>query len=150
MRGRDETQIQRFDRSKNQTRHFETDRSKNQSRHFETTCCSNQRGGSRQFHRAVLYEEGSEPGRARAYSILFGILPKERIRDFSAFDPDNDLPMHGFFVDDLFNLLGHDGTKQVLDVRRKCPDLSIQVGRPFRVTLLTVPTFVWPDHGRRQ
>ena len=75
----------------------------------------------------------------RAYSILFGILPKERIRDFSAFDPDNDLPMHGFFVDDLFNLLGQDGTERYLQVRGEYPDLSIEVGRPFRLTFLTIP-----------
>ena len=59
----------------------------------------------------------NEQGR-EDYSILFGILPREHIEGFSAFDADNGLPLHGFFADALFNLLGHDGTEQVLDVRR--------------------------------
>ena len=42
----------------------------------------------------------NEQGR-EDYSILFGILPRKHIEGFSAFDADNELPVHGFFVDDL-------------------------------------------------
>ena len=36
-------------------------------------------------------EEGTE-----AHSVLFGILPKERIQEFFDVDEENDLPTHGF------------------------------------------------------
>ena len=52
------------------------------------------------------------------HSILFGILPREHIEGFSAFDADNELPAHGFFVDDLLNGLGHDGAEQVLEIHK--------------------------------
>ena len=52
------------------------------------------------------------------YSILFGILPATHIQGFSAFDTDNQLPAHGFFVDDLLNGLGPDGTEEVLEIHK--------------------------------
>ena len=73
------------------------------------------------------------------YSILFGILPATHIQGFSAFDTDKQLPAHGFFVDDLLNGVGPDGTEEVLEIHRKQPELSIQIGRPLHLTLLTVP-----------
>ena len=48
----------------------------------------------------TMTEDPNQRGR-QDYSILFGILPREHIQGFSAFDPDTGLPMHGFFVDDL-------------------------------------------------
>ena len=35
--------------------------------------------------------------------------------------------------------LGQDGTERYLQVRGEYPDLSIEVGRPFRLTFLTIP-----------
>ena len=75
----------------------------------------------------------------RAYSILFGILPKERIQEFFDVDEENDLPTHGFFVDDVFHLWGQDGTNRKLQVRGEYPDLCIEVGHPFRLTYRSEP-----------
>ena len=44
-------------------------------------------------------EEGTE-----VHSVLFGILQKNRIQEFFDVDEENDLPTHGFFVNDVFHL----------------------------------------------
>ena len=73
------------------------------------------------------------------FGILFGLLANEHINGCSAFGADNDLPRHGFFVDDLLNRVGGDTTGEPLEIRNTMPTLCISSANTFRFSLLTVP-----------
>ena len=73
------------------------------------------------------------------FGILFGLLANEHINGCSAFGADNDLPRHGFFVDDLLNRMGGDTTGEPLEIRNTMPTLCISSANTCRFSLLTVP-----------
>ena len=73
------------------------------------------------------------------FGILFGLLPNKDINGRSAFGADDDLPIHGLFLDDLLYRVGGDRTGQPLEIRNTMPTLCISKDNTFRFSLVWEP-----------